>query len=118
MKGKYMDIKNTFMVTQEMAELAKKYDDLSEQTQNEELKDAYSQFVSKLDEYHSKMLRLSMYSTDDVVEKEAVNTSSLDGLPSHCKLTVLYEYHHEGLALVESTGSSLYLVPLDKLRFE
>lgn len=118
MRKKTMDIRNTFSVALEIAKLAGEYEDLALETENQELKKVYTDFVAKLDEHHSKLLQLSMYSTDKFKAAKAVNTIEIDDLPKYCQLDVYYDYPSENLALVETTGGSMHLIPLDCLRYE
>ncbi|OZB98125.1 hypothetical protein [Paenibacillus sp. XY044] len=111
-----MDIYNTFKVAMEITELAKKYD--LEETGNSSPEEIQSRnFAKELDVIHDKLLYLGKFSKEDVLEKEAVNTVSVTGLPSYSKLIVYYVYEDEQMALVEDTAMNLHLIPLEIVKF-
>lgn len=112
-----MDIKNTFKIAQEIAALSTKYEN-EDIGNNEQAEVLNKKFIDELDMLHSKLLQLSMYATDKLLNKTAVNTKTYEQLSSYSNLSVYYIYENEGLALVEDTGMGLHLVPLNILRFE
>ncbi|OPA78500.1 hypothetical protein BVG16_11555 [Paenibacillus selenitireducens] len=113
-----MNINNTFEVSKKITALADKYNELSTKASDEVLKNVYAEMTFQLDEIYAELLQISNHYPDDKNEKIVTIKKSIDGLSSDSELTLLHEYEHENLALVEDTSMEVYLVPLDVLKQE